>query len=55
MAVYTDKCPNHPDSVVGFYDSGQLNKAGESMTVECISDRGNFPTVMAFVTMDVNE
>ena len=55
MAVYTDDCPNHPDSLVAFYDSGQLNGAHESMTVECMSERGNFPTVLDLETVDVIE
>ena len=55
MAVYTDDCPNHPDSLVGFYYSGQLNGARESMTFECMSERGNFPTVTDFITVDVIE
>ena len=55
VAIYTDKCPNHPDSLVGFYDSGQLNGPRESMIFECMSERGNFPTVLDFVTVDFIE
>ena len=45
-AIFSDKCPNEPDSIVAFYNAnaGYLSDARDGITIECIPETGKLIT-----------